>query len=128
MERNDRLWDASDPTDAATTEWSAAPAAPAPVRIGGGRRGLATAVLAAGLLVIGGVAAVSAADSSASPAPDATSQPANPGSSAQPDDNSGHERGDCPEDGSNGSGGSDGTDDGTDNSPDASPNASDSDL
>jgi hypothetical protein len=128
MERNDRLWDAADPTDANPTEWSAAsaapPSVPAPNRLGGGRRGLATAMLAAGLLIIGGVAAVSAADPSASSAPDATSQPADPGASAQPDDTSGHQRGDCPEDGTNGSGG----DGGTDSSPDASPDASDSDV
>ena len=134
MERNDKLWDAVDPTDAVPTQWGADPAAPIaapapPARLGGSRRGIATALLAGGLLVIGGVAAVSAADPSASPAPDATSQPADPGSTAAPDssaapDRSDHQRGDCPEDGSGGSGG----DGGSDSSPDASPNAEDSDV
>lgn len=40
-----------------------------PRQLGGIRRAAATALLAVGLLVVGGVAAVSAADPSASPAP-----------------------------------------------------------
>jgi hypothetical protein len=77
------------------------------------------------LLAVGGVAAVSAADPSTSPAPNATSEPADPGSSAQPDGTD-SVKGACPErDGTdNGSGG----DGGSESSPDATPNASDSDV
>jgi len=126
MEHSTRLWDAQDPTDAPVTAegFATQPASPAPFR--GMRRGIATALLAGGLLVVGGVAAVSAADPSASPVPGATTQPADPGSSAAPDAaNPGH-RGNCPDKDGSGSG-TDGSG-GSDSSPDASPNASNSDV
>jgi hypothetical protein len=120
------LWDAPDPTDAPATEEGSAPRPTTPVRLGGISRGVITAMLAGGLLVIGGVAAVAAADPSSSPGPSATEQPADPGSSATPADSGsgpGH-RGPCPEkDGSGGSGS-----DGSQTSPDASPNADGSDV
>ena len=133
MEHGTSLWDAPDPTDALATEegLGTRPALPAMVR--GMRRGIATALLAGGLLIVGGVAAVSAADPSASPAPNATQQPADPGASgtpdgaapAAPDGTTPAHRGNCPNDGSNG--GSDGSG-GSNSSPDASPDASNSDL
>jgi hypothetical protein len=88
---------------------------------------MATALLAAGLLVVGGVAAVSAADPSASPAPNAT-QPSDPGTSGQPaNPNSGsgqtHPKGNCPADGS-GNGSSGGSNSSPNTTPDASPDAS----
>ena len=96
---------------------------PAATRIGGFRRGIVIGTLSLGLLALGGVAAVSAADPSISPSPSATTtQPADPGT----DDPSATARpkGDCPKDGSNrGSGDSDGSG-GSDSSPDASPEAS----
>jgi hypothetical protein len=105
-------------------ELPAQPPAPTSPRVGGPRKGLLVGAMALTLLAVGGVAAVSAADPSASPEPNATSQPADPGATAQPDGTD-HVKGDCPE--RNGSGG--GSDDGgTDSSPDASPNASDSDV
>lgn len=144
LEHSDRLWDALDqdpaPTHPGTASWAApvahdpvaAPVARASsVRLGGSRRGIATALLAAGLLIVGGVAAVSAADPSAPPAPSASSEPSDPGSSGQPANPTtpngvtGEHRGNCPADGSgggsdNGSGGSGGSS----TSPDASPDAS----
>jgi hypothetical protein len=130
LERSNRLWDALDQTDAVpTTTWTA-PADPEPVParawFGGARRGIATALLAVGLLVVGGVAAVNAADPSASPAPNAT-QPSDGGSSGQPaNPNSGsgegHQRGDCPADGSGSGNGSSGGS-GTTPAPVASPDA-----
>jgi len=64
LERSDRLWDALDQTDAEPTTWTA-PAAPEPAAprpaLGGARRSIATALLAAGLLIVGGVAVVNAA-------------------------------------------------------------------
>jgi hypothetical protein len=89
-----------------------------PVRAGGLRRGIATAFLAAGLLVVGGAAAVSAADPSASPSPNATTTPSTPGSggtTTRPN----HTSGDCPNMGTDGSGGQ---------TPSATPNASSSDT
>ncbi len=83
-------------------DWNDQPAqAPPPDRtIGGLRRGIVTAVLAVGLLVVGGAAAVTAAspDPSASAAPNATTQPSDDGSttpspSAKPDRGTGHN---CP--------------------------------
>ena len=114
--------------------WNKLPAQPAPPappspptspRIGGPRKGMLFGAMALTLLALGGVAAVSAADPSASPAPDATGEPADPGSSAQPD-RTDHVKGDCPDhdgsdDGSNGDGGSE-------SSPDATPDGSDSDV
>jgi hypothetical protein len=104
---------------------------PAAARVGGFRRGIVIGTLSLGLLALGGVAAVSAADPSVPPSPSATtSQPANPGT----DDPSATARpkGDCPEDGSNrgsgGSGGSGGSDSSPDASPEASPDSSSSDV
>ena len=126
MEHSTRLWDAPDPTDALPTQEGLGSRPASPVQFRGMRRGIATALLAGGLLVVGGVAAVAAADPSASPTPNATTQPADPGSSAAPDAaNPGH-RGNCPDKDGSGSG-TDGSG-GSDSSPDASPDASNSDL
>ncbi|HEX5013534.1 MAG TPA: hypothetical protein VFV72_05170 [Candidatus Limnocylindrales bacterium] len=119
MEPSTRLWEAPDPTDAPATAAGLGTQPATPVVVRGMRRGIATALLAGGLLIVGGVAAVSAADPSASPAPNATQEPAAPGGT-----NPGH-RGNCPNDGSNG--GSDGSG-GSNSSPGASPDASDSDV
>ena len=71
---------------------------PAPMKIGGFRRGIVVGTMALGLLALGGAAVVSAADPSASPSPSATTtqpsatQPAAtdaPSSTARP-------KGDCP--------------------------------
>jgi hypothetical protein len=48
-------------------------------KLGGLRRTIVTAALTVGLLVVGGTAVVLAADPSASPAPNATTQPSNGG-------------------------------------------------
>ena len=110
----------------AQPESTAQPQPPTSPRIGGPRKGMLIGAMALTLLVVGGVAAVSAADPSASPDPGATMEPADPGATAQPD-RAGHEKGDCPADQDGSTGGS-GTDDGSDSSPDATPNASDSDV
>lgn len=55
--------------------------------LGGLRRTAATALLAVGLLVVGGVAVVNAADPSASPAPNATTQPPGGGNGTAPGPN-----------------------------------------
>ena len=108
LERSDRLWDALDQTDAEPTTWTA-PAAPEPTAerplLSGARRGIATVLLAAGLLVIGGVAAVNAADPS--PSPSAT-QPSGPGTSGQPanPNQNGTHKGNCPNMGGSTGGGS----------------------
>jgi hypothetical protein len=61
---------------AAPVQPSPAPAAPGGQRIlGSTRRTVVTALLAVGLLTVGGVAVVFAADPSASPAPTTTTQP-----------------------------------------------------
>jgi hypothetical protein len=125
LERSDRLWDALDQTDAEPTTWTA-PAAPEPTAarpfLGGARRGIATALLAAGLLVVGGVAVVNAADPSTTPVPNAT-QPTDPGTSGQPanpNTNGGQHKGNCPNaGGTSGSGGSSAP-----TTPNASPDAS----
>ena len=114
MEHSNRLWDALDQTDAEPTTWiaPAAPesAAPRPT-LGGARRSIATALLAAGLLIVGGVAVANAADPSPTPTP-STTQPSNPGTSGQPaNPNSGgtQHKGNCPNMGSgrgSGNGGS----------------------
>jgi hypothetical protein len=123
LERSDRLWDALDQTHAEPTTWTA-PAAPEPTAsrpfLGGARRGIATALLAAGLLIVGGVAAVNAADPS--PSPSAT-QPSSPGTSGQPanPNQNGTHKGNCPNMGGSGSG-SGGSSAPT--TPNASPNAS----
>jgi hypothetical protein len=83
---------------------------------GGLRRGIATAALAVGLLVVGGTAVVLAADPSASPAPGATTQPST-GSRGSTRPNGGAPNGqaptgkthDCPNMGGSGSGGSSGS-------------------
>ena len=57
---------------------AAQPVTPAPASrpvLGGMRRTVATALLAVGLLAVGGVAVVNAADPAASPTPNATTQP-----------------------------------------------------
>jgi hypothetical protein len=141
MEHETRSWDAPEPADAPTTEVGIGTRAASSATFRGMRRGIATALLAGGLLIVGGVAAVSAADPSASPAPDATQQPADPGSSgtpggaapvapdgarpAAPDGTAPGHRGNCPNDGSGS--GSDGSG-GSNSSPDASPDASNSDV
>jgi len=74
----------------------------APV-LGGVRRTIATVVLAVGLLIVCGSAVVMAADPSASPAPNATTQPSNgTGGTTTPRTHTGN----CPNMGTNGSGGS----------------------
>lgn len=93
---------------------AAQPAAQRPVSrsaLGGVRRMVATALLAVGLLVVGGVAVVNAADPAASPAPNATTEPStgNGGvtppapraNGAAPNGQRGH---DCPNMGGSGSG------------------------
>jgi len=97
---------------------------PAARAVTGVRRGLVTAVLAVGLLGVGGVAVVMAAspDPSASPAPNATTQPSGNGGttapSTRPGRGSGHSGADCPNmGGSSGSGSS-----GSSGSPSATPN------
>jgi hypothetical protein len=83
---------------------------PAPASaFGGFRRGIATAALAVSLLVVGGTAVVLAADPSASPAPNATTQPSNGGGTTQPNGSlpSGRTH-NCPNMGGSGSGGSSG--------------------
>src|SRR6202008_2158435 len=72
-------------TKETTMEWFDQPATPAPTppaaapegrtAFGGMKRTVATAMLAVGLLVVGGVAVVNAADPSASPAPTTTTRP-----------------------------------------------------
>jgi hypothetical protein len=63
-----------------------AQAPPADRKVTGVRRGLLTAILAVGLLGVGGVAAVMAAspDPSSSSAPNATTQPSGNGATAAP--------------------------------------------
>lgn len=104
----------------------AQPSPPTSPRVGGPRKGMLVGAMALTLLAVGGVAAVSAADPSASPAPNGTSEPADPGASAQPDGTD-RQKGDCPEDRNGSDDGSNG-DGGSESSPDATPNASDSDV
>jgi hypothetical protein len=88
---------------------------PAARALTGVRRGLLTAVLAVGLLGVGGVAAVMAAspDPSASSAPNATTQPSGNGGttapSTRPGGGSGHMSGNCPNMGGNSGSGSSGS-------------------
>ena len=107
-------------------DWDDQPVQPPPAArvVTGVRRGLVTAVLAVGLLGVGGVAVVMAAspDPSASPAPNATTQPSGNGGttapSTRPGRGSGHSGADCPNmGGSSGSGSS-----GSSGSPSATPN------
>ena len=125
MEHSNRLWDALDQTDAVPTTWTA-PTAPQPAAprqaLGGARRSIATALLAAGLLIVGGVAVVNAADPS--PTPSAT-QPSGPGTSGQPaNPNSGgtQHKGNCPNMGTGSGSGGGGSSAPT--TPNASPDAS----
>jgi hypothetical protein len=103
------------------------PAAPRRTGLGRLRGGVATLAFA-GLLVIGGVAAVSAAspDPSASPTPAATDTPSD-GTAPSATDRAarGHSKGDCPADGS-GNGGTD--DDGGQTPAPSSDPATDSDA
>jgi hypothetical protein len=92
-------------------EWNEQPAQPPPAttppvdrKVGALRRGLLTAVLAAGLLGVGGVAAVMAAspDPSASSAPNATQQPSGNGGTTAPSTKPGGRAGhNCPNMGGN---------------------------
>jgi hypothetical protein len=91
----------------------APPAALPSPTLGGARRLVATAVLAVGLLGVGGAAVVFAADPSASPAPSAGTQtppgtsgggsvaPTTPGNGGAPK-GTGHAKGDCPNMGGSG--------------------------
>ncbi len=93
---------------------------PAARAVTGVRRGVLTAVLAVGLLGVGGVAAVMAAspDPSASPAPNATTQPSGNGWTTAPSTRPGHGSGaNCPNMGGNsGSGSGSGSNSGSGNS------------
>jgi hypothetical protein len=94
-----------------------APPTPTRTRLGGPGR-LATALLAAGLVVVGGSAAVMAADPSPTPALSAASDPATDGST--PPARSGHAAGqDCPDSGGSGDSGGTGGDQGSPTTPDA---------
>jgi hypothetical protein len=82
--------------------------------LGGTRRTIATALLAVGLLTVGGAAVVFAADPAASAAPNATTQPsagaggAAPGTTTRPNGGPGggsHNAADCPNMGGSGGGG-----------------------
>ena len=74
--------------------------------LGGARRTVATALLAVGLLTVGGAVVVFAADPSATPAPNATTQPSTGGGTTRPSGPgaAGHTGANCPNMG--GSGGS----------------------
>ena len=77
--------------------------------LSGTRRTVASIVLAVGLLTVGGAAVVFAADPSATPAPNATTQPSTGGGTTRPSGQApkAHNGADCPNmGGSNGSGGS----------------------
>ena len=101
--------------------------APATRSVTGVRRGLLTAILAVGLLGVGGVAAVWAAspDPGASSAPNATQQPSGSGGttapSTRPGRGSGHMSGNCPNMGGNSGSGSSGSS-GSSSSPSSAPN------
>ncbi len=80
--------------------------------LGGARRTIATALLAVGLLTVGGVAVVFAADPSASPAPSGAAAPATDGNGTAPSSGTNRaQRGaagtdgvDCPDKGTGGGG------------------------
>jgi hypothetical protein len=75
--------------------------------LSGTRRTVATALLAVGLLTVGGAAVVFAADPSASPTPNATTQPSTGGGTTRPNGQApgSHNAADCPNmGGSSGSG------------------------
>jgi hypothetical protein len=93
---------------ASNASFSPAPATPATDAggrslLGGPRRTLATALLAVGLLTVGGAAVVFAADPSATPAPNATTQPSTGGGTTRPSGPgaAGHNAADCPNMGGN---------------------------
>jgi hypothetical protein len=103
MEWNDRpAWEPAQPPPAEPATLAAPAAAPV---FGGIRRTIATAVLAVGLLIVGGTAVAFAADPSASPAPNASSAPANGGGTTRPSHVPGSTA-NCPNMGGSGSGGS----------------------
>lgn len=114
---------------------TAAPTAPRRSVLSGARRGVATALFAVGLLVVGGVAVVSAADPSASAVPEATTAPTTDGGGdVAPDASSvpgrhgganGAAKGDCPDKGTGGTG-TDGTDGSGDAGSSAAPSTDDS--
>jgi type II secretory pathway pseudopilin PulG len=65
--------------------------------LSGARRTVATALLAVGLLTVGGVAVALAADPSATPAPTTTTQPSTGGGTTRPNGQGGtHNPADCP--------------------------------
>ena len=101
------------------TEPTHAPPNPAPGRLSGSRRVVATILLTVGLFAIGGTAVALAADPSASPAPSTQTQPSDGGTapSGQPPRANGH---DCPNMGGSGGSGGNG---GSSGSP-ATPNSS----
>ncbi len=96
------------------TEPFTSPPAPetAPRRLSGTRRAIASVLLTAGLLAVGGTAVALAADPSASPAPSTSTQPSNGGTGApstgtpstgDPAGRGGHANGkDCPNMGGSG--------------------------
>ena len=102
-------------------DWYDTPAQPSPPEraVTGVRRGLLTAVLAVGLLGVGGVAAVMAAspDPSASSAPNATTQPSGNAGTTAPSTRRGQHSGvNCPNmGGSSGSGSSGSSSNGSSN-------------
>jgi hypothetical protein len=106
----------SQPSPFATASFTPAPGSvsSAPVETGGpsllsgARRTLATALLAVGLLTVGGAAVVFAADPSASPAPNATTQPSTGGGTTRPNGQApgGHNSANCPNMGGSGGSGS----------------------
>src|SRR3954447_25173048 len=109
----------------------AEPAQPAPDRsVSGVRRGILTAVLAVGLLGVGGVAAVMAAspDPSASPAPNATAQPSQNGGTTNPSTRRARAGDDCPNGGGTTGGSGGGSGSGSSGSPGSSSGVSGSDA
>jgi hypothetical protein len=95
--------------------------------LSGARRTVATALLAVGLLTVGGAAVVFAADPSASPAPNATTQPSTGGGTTRPNGQApkAHNAADCPNmGGSSGSGTSPGSSAPSTNGSTSSPSAS----
>ncbi len=102
-----------EPSPFASTAWySPAPAVPTTDAggrslLGGARRTMATALLAVGLLTVGGAAVVFAADPSATPAPNATTQPSTGGGTTRPSGPgaAGHNGANCPNMGGRGGSG-----------------------
>ena len=100
-----------EPSPFASASYSPPPAAPVDGAerpfLGGARRTVATALLAVGLLTVGGAAVVFAADPSATPAPNATAQPSTGGGTTRPSGPraAGHNAADCPNTGGSGGAG-----------------------